>query len=268
LEVFVDQLIAFDKADTALRSRDRAAARGICADYRKKWPASVWDPALVELEQRIDPRERVARPLTTSDLKRRLGEALIAWEAAKANLDYDLTDRTRRSLQAVVKEQGAKVRSIAEGGKDQDRAPAVFALAFSRKADDFYRVQKYARDNSAAVRSMALAGIAARRDPDTSVELLVLVLDDPASNVRSRACEAVAACVSREHYSVDKIAKRLGTFMIEDESRRVRLEAVRALAAIGGSADVAKLEKALSRELDADIRKEVEKAIQTLEKRG
>lgn len=267
-EVFVDQLIAFEKADTALRKGDRAMARSYCEEYRRKWPKSVWMPALEELESRITPRDRAPAPMKTSEVSRTLAEALIKWEAARAARDLDIIDQTRRLLKAMCKSHGGKIRTLAKSGEDRQRAPAVFALAFSASDDDFYAVQKYARDDSAAVRAMALAGIAARRDKETSVELLLLVLDDQKANVRSRACDAVAACVSREHYSVEKIAARLGTMLIDDESRAVRLGAVRALAAIGGAQDVAKLEKGLTRELDDEIRREMKRAIKTLEKRG
>lgn len=268
LEVFVDQLIAFDEADRAVRSGDKAVARQHVAEFRRKWPTAVWMPALDELERRISPSERAVRPMKTSEMNRVLGEALIKWEAAKAKRDYDLLDQTRRLIKALIKDHAAKIRTLAKKGDDQQRGPAVFALAFSADEDDFYSVQKYARDNSAAVRAMALAGLAARADAKTSVELLIITLDDEKANVRARACEAVAACVSREHYSVDKIAARLGELLIDDETAGVRYEAVQALAAVGGQSDIPKLEKALSRELDKEIRREIQRAIRKLEKRG
>lgn len=268
LEGMVDQLIAFDKADTALRKRERGAARQICEDYRRKWPESIWMPALDDLERRTRPATRAPAAMTTSQLSRKLGEALIKWEAARVSRDGDVLDQTRRLLKALVKSHGSKIRSIAKSGDDKQRAPAVFALAFGESDDDFYTVQKYARDERAAVRAMALAGMAARRDKDTSVELLLLVLDDKKANVRARACDAVAACVPREHFSVDKIAGKLGTLMVEDKSRAVRLSAVKALAAIGAEADIPKLEKGLSREIDDEIRDEMKKAVRSLRKQG
>lgn len=266
-DVLIDQLIAFDKAETSLRKGDRKEAFAQCSEYRQKWPKSVWMPALDELERRISPRDRAPAVMKSSELSRTLGESLIKWEAARSKRDVDVLDQTRRLLVALTKEYGSTIRTLAKSGDDKQRAPAVFALAFSADGDDFYLVQKYARDESAAVRAMALAGVAARRDSETSIELLLLVLDDKKANVRARACEAVAACVPREHYSVEKIAERLCVLMLDDKSRSVRLEAVRALAAIGGGADVERLERLLSRELDGEIRKEAEVAIKRLKKR-
>ncbi|MBX3396800.1 MAG: HEAT repeat domain-containing protein [Phycisphaerae bacterium] len=266
-DVLIDQLIVFDKAETSLRKGDRKEAFALCTEYRQKWPKSVWMPALEELERRISPRERAPALMKSSELARTLGEALIKYEAARSKRDVDVLDQTRRLLAALTKEYGSKIRTLAKSGDDKQRAPAVFALAFSAEGDDFYMVQKYARDESAAVRAMALAGMAARRDPETSVELLLLVLDDRKANVRARACEAVAACVPREHYSVEKISERLGVLMLEDDSRAVRLEAVRALSAIGGAVDVERLERVLSRETDSEIRKEAEVAVKRLRKR-
>ena len=103
-------------------------------------------------------------------------------------------------------------------------------------------------------RGMALIGIAARRDPQTNVEMLILRLDDKKASVRARACRAVAACVAREHFSIARVADKVSHLMVYDKKSRVRLEAIRALAAIGAPADIPRLEGALTHEYPVAVR--------------
>ena len=155
--------------------------------------------------------------------------------------------------------------------KDQDdgvRSQAVFALAFSKRQGDLVFVQKAARDESPRVRVMALEGLAARRSPDISAELLLSLCDDEKPAVRRRACEVIAACMTPEHFSAAQLVEKLDHLMIFDESDDVRLAAVRALTAIGSPADVPRFEKALTHELYQDIRAEIEKGIEKLKARG
>jgi len=113
-----------------------------------------------------------------------------------------------------------------------------------------------------------LAALAARRHPETSPELPVVMLDDPEAQVRVRACEAVAACLSPEHYAVAKAVEKLDRLILEDEQPAVRIAAVRALAAIGSAADVAKLEEASAREKNEEVRRELAKALERLRAKG
>ncbi|MFQ5430187.1 MAG: HEAT repeat domain-containing protein [Phycisphaerae bacterium] len=260
----LDQLNAFAEADKLRREKKYADARALCSVFEKKWPRSPWLPVVEELAERARPRNRDTHRLTTSQIKKLLGKSLVAWEAARTNRMYDLMDTTREALAALTRDYGDKLRKIARKGKSKIRAQAVFALAFSDDPGDFNLVQKAARDNSARVRAMALAGLAARGSPKTSVEMLLLVLDDKKASVRSRACRAVASCVSREHYSISKVVEKLKRLMVHDKSSAVRRSAIRALAAAGAPADIPALEDALNHELDRSNRKEIEAAIERL----
>lgn len=264
----VEQLIWFDRANRAKSTGDKAVARRISAEFRRRWPGSNWTPAFDELERAMNPAADRPRELKSSELSRLLGESLIKWEAAINGRDYDIQDQVRRLLSSTCRDYGIDVRRLAKRGPSKQRAPAVFALAFSDSADDFYLVQKYARDDSAAVRAMALAGMAARRDPDTSVELIIIVLADKKAIVRRRACEAAAACVPREHFSIDKICGDLAGLLLNDESRSVRLQAAKALGALGGPSDLKQLDKALSHELETDVRDAVKSAAKSIRQRG
>jgi len=89
-------------------------------------------------------------------------------------------------------------------------------------------------------------------------------LDDKKASVRARACQAVAACVPREHFSIVRLADKLADLMVFDKKRAVRRQAIRALGAICAPADVPRLEDALTHELDKTNRAEIERAIKKL----
>jgi hypothetical protein len=262
----LDQLNVFAKAYKNQLEDEKSAARSLCRRFRDKWPDSIWMPAIDELEDRVSPKKTGPKRLKTSQIKKLLGKGLIAWEAARVNGEYDTMDKTRDGLEQLVKDYRPKVLALAESDKSKTRAQAVFALAFSERSDDFSFVQRATRDNSSRVRGMALAGLAARQDPKTSADMLIILLSDKKPAVRSRACQAVAACINREHLAVAKLVDELNTLMLDDENHAVRQEAVQAIAAIGAPADIQKLEKALTHELNQPTRRAIEKAIKRLEK--
>lgn len=268
VEQELKQLNVFAEALQLQRAGDEGNARSVCARFLDAWPDSLWRPAVEELQAQSTRRVAAAPVLTPSQINDLLGRGVIAWEAARDTLDYDLMDRTRDGLAALIGEHRSRIHALATGGDEAARASAAFALAVGGNEGDFRLAQKAARDNSPRVRAMALAGLAGRASRDTSVELLMLVLADDAPQVRRRACQAVAACVPREHYAIAQLAERLIRVMIDDNDTLVRRHAIRALAAIGAPADIPALEKALTHELDKTNRREIEKAIKNLQERS
>jgi hypothetical protein len=263
-DLIKDQMTVFAAALKQRRlGHDREAQR-LCEQFCQQWPDCMWLPAVEELESQTRRRQQAAKRYSTAELKDLLVKSVIAYEAARTNREYDLMETTRRALAGLAVEYRRNLRKLAQGEDEGDRSRAVFALAFGEDAEYLSFVERAARDRSPQVRAMALAGLAARRSADTSVELLLSLLDDEHTAVRRRACEAVGACVSPEHYSVVNIVEKVGHIMIYDESESTRLEAVRALAAIGAPADIPKLEKALTHELDAGIREAIQSAIEQL----
>lgn len=263
-ERVTEQMIAFSRALGEDREGHKREAYLACNLFRKTWPDSIWMPAVDELEDRVVRRQSETNPFSTKQLDDLLAKTIIQHEAARTNYEYDLLERTHGVLTALADEYRGKLKKIAKGKDAGRRGRAVFVLAFGSQPDDLHLVERAARDKSATVRAMALAGLAARGDRETSAELVIIMLDDEKTSVRRRACQAVAACVSPEHYSVVKAVERLNRLMIYDEDRGVRLEAVRALAAIGAPTDIPKLEKSLTHELDREIREEIHKAIEKL----
>lgn len=262
------ELTEFAAALEAERSNDLRAAGEACRQFRSAHANSLWLPAVEELAGRVEQRLRGKPALSATQLQDALARNLVAYEAARSNQDFDLLDRTRAAVAQLGGDYAARLAKLAKEAPDENaRCQAVFALAFSKRPADFAAVQKYAVDESVKVRSMALAGLALRGDPRTRVEMLMAVLDDKKPQVRRRACEAIAACVPREHFSVAAIIEKLNRLMIHDRNDAVRLEAIRAITALGAPADVPLLEKALTHELNTENRDELDRCIGVLKRR-
>ncbi len=260
----IDQLTVFAQADRALREGDAKAAWEMCGQFRTQWPKSVWAPAVEQLASQARPK-RPPKRFKTSEIEELLAKSFIVWETARRDENFDLMDRTRRTLVELVGDYHTKLYKILRGDDNKARASVVFALALSEDAGDFLYAQKAVGDSSRYVRVAALAGLTARASPETSVETLLGALEDKKASVRARACQAVATCVPREHYSIARAVEKLAEIMIDDEEAGVRQEAIRALRAIGGPPDIARLEKALRHEVDKKNRAEIEAAIKRLE---
>jgi hypothetical protein len=256
------QLSQFADALATHRQGRYQEALDKCRDYRGQWPDSLWIPAVDELEKEVRKTKDPVGPLSPKQVDKLVGRAVAVYEKAAADYDYDRLDRTSRMLRELADQNGEALKRLIRSKSASKRARAAFAMAFSRRENDLYSVQRAAGDDSAKVRAMALAGLAARSSPQTRVELLVGLLDDPKSGVRRRACQAVAACVPPEHYSVVTIVEKLHHLMTEDESDGVRLAAARALGAVGSPVDIGRMREALAAESDDEIRRAINLAIE------
>lgn len=261
------QLNAFANALTRLQGGDKLGAVRACRSFVKRWPKSVWMPAIESLERRASYKKKTVKRLSTKAFRRMLVKAVVAWEAAADRSDHDLLERTRRALQVATRDYRAKLQKMIDGRNDGDRARGIFALAFSSRPADLARIQRAAGDSSVRVRASAFAGIAARRSPDTSPKVLLAGLSDDEPAVRRRACDAVAACIPREHPEIVAFVRQVAQLMSKDKAAGVRRAAVRTVAAIGSRADIAALETAADSEPDESIRDEIQRAIETIRKR-
>ena len=109
-----------------------------------------------------------------------------------------------------------------------------------------------------------MTGLAARRSPMTDPQILLAVLRDEDNLVRRRACDAVAACIPREHSQIVAFVQAVTRLVKSDETAIVRRVAARAMAAIGSRADIDVLQRALESESDDAVRKELRRAIKSL----
>lgn len=262
-ELLVQQLNVFAEALGRSNRKDYAGASEACRQFRATWPRSIWMPAVDELQLRLV-SGGPSKQMKTSQVLDAITQCLVAWEGAMKSQEYDVLDRTTETLIQLNETARSKILKLTRDDKSKARAAAAFALAFSVEPGDFQTLQKATRDASPRVRGMALAGLAARADPNTSAEILLLRLSDGHPMVRSRACRAVAACIPREHYSITQIAKKLSELVVNDESSTVRREAIRAIAAVGAPTDISMLEAARQKERNERNREEIDRAITRL----
>ncbi|MCZ6815568.1 MAG: HEAT repeat domain-containing protein [Planctomycetota bacterium] len=262
--VNVKQLNAIAGAVTDLASGDKQAAYYACRAFHDRWPESDWMPAVESIERRATHRKKTAKRLSPRQFAKLLRKSTVAWRAALENEDFDLLSRTRLALQAAADDYRSRLRKIMKSKDDADRGRAVFAIAFSSRPADLALVEKGVEDSSSIVRALALTGLAARRSPMTDPQILLAALRDEDNLVRRRACDAVAACIPREHSQIVAFVQGVTRLVKSDETAIVRRVAVRALAAIGSRADIDVLQRALESESDDAVRKELQRAIKSL----
>ncbi|HPF39800.1 MAG TPA: HEAT repeat domain-containing protein [Phycisphaerae bacterium] len=266
-ELLRQQLNVFAGALTRSSRKDYAGVSEACRQFRSTWPGSIWTPAFDELQMRSIAGGAPDR-MKTSEVLDAIRQCVVLWETATKNQEYDELDRTRETLIRLNEASRSKILKLTRDDSSKTRAAAAFALAFSPEPSDLQNVHKATRDASPRVRGMALAGLAARGDPGTNTEILLLRLSDGHPMVRARACRAVAACVAREHYAIAQVAKQLNEMLVSDESETVRREAIRAIAAVGAPADIAHLQSAKEKETSARNRAEIDRAIERLRELG
>ena len=252
---------------SALKKQDEAnpkEAAALCKQFRKQWPQSRWLPAVVDLEGQLAATGRQPPAYDEEQINDILIKTIITYEAARASREHDILESARAALARIASDYTSKLVRIVKTGDEGSRSRAVFAIAFSRRPQDAERVIGAIGDASPKVRAMALAGLAARGTAKISADALLGALGDADATVRRRAGEAVAACVSRENLAVARLVEKLDRLMVHDKNAGVRLSAVRAIAAIGAPADIPLFEKALTHELNQDIRREIEAGIKKL----
>ncbi len=245
------------------RGRQVEAVRR-CKAFREKWPNSRWLPAVAQLETQASPDKGGSGKLSTRKLRELITRSIITWEAARNSGEHDLAEKTQKVFARLAEEYRDKLVEMSRDKDDAVRAGAAFALAFGTKPEDVDRVHRALRDKSTQVRSLALAGLAARRPENIKPKTLLALLDDTDAAVRRRACQAIAACIPPEHFSIVEVVEKIDHVMIHDDKDIVRREAIRTLAVIGAPADVPKLEQALKHELNQGIRAEIDLAIRAL----
>lgn len=249
------------------QSRKWSAASASARLFAEGFADGPWRPAAEWIERQCAEQLASARKLRAEELKKTLAELVVRWEAATADDDDDLIERTRAAYRQLLARHSADIRALLSGADDNIRAIAVFAWAFGGSLEHGDAVARAARDRAPRVRAWAANGLAAIGDPDTDPELLRKLLADDDAEVRARACQAVAAC----NPPGEPLAGRTrdGVLaLLEDVQRRTRYEAARTLGAIGSAVDLAALERAQASERDAGVQEALEQAAAAIRRRG
>lgn len=263
----VRQLNDFASALTELNANNRSGAIRACDRFRATWPDSVWMPALEALAVRASPKPAQAARLSATEVREALAKAFVAWQAAIDKNDAEQKSKTRRVLRELATEYRGRVKTQAESDNVSQRASAYFALAFGDRPADLALVIKGCKDAAPEVRLLSVMGLIARKDPATDPQTLKALLNDGDRAIRRLACEAIAACIERDHPEKAGMIAALNQVMQHDRADKTRRAAVQAIAALGSANEIPLLEKALRSEADAAVRAELEKSVEVLRKR-
>jgi len=264
----VRQLNDFASALTELNANNKSGAIRACDRFRATWPDSVWMPAVEALALRASPRIEQAARLSADQVREALAKAFVSWQAANEKNDPDMKAKARRVLKELATEYRGRVKMFAESDVESQRASAYFAMAFGERPADLALVIKGCKDPAASVRLLSVMGLIARKDPATDPQALKTLLTDPDRAIRRLACEAVAACIERDHPEKAGMIAAVNQVMLHDRADKTRRAAVLAIAALGTANEIPLLEKALRSEADSGVRAEIEKAMVALRNRG
>jgi len=262
------QLNDFASALADLNAGSKGKAAQACERFRATWPDSVWMPAVDALQTRASDRPPTVERLTAAQVQDALAKSFIAWQAALEKDDPDLKAKTRRALKGLATDYRGRLRTMSQSQDESQRASASFGLAFGERPADLGIVIKGCKDASPTVRLLSVMGLIARKDPATDVATLKTLLTDSDRAIRRLTCEAIAACIERDHPERDAMIAALNQVMQHDRADKTRRAAVTALATLGSAQDIPLLEKALRSEADSPVREEIERAIEALRKRG
>lgn len=263
----VRQLNDFASALTELNAKNKSGAARACDRFRATWPDSVWMPAVEALSARAADKPAQLVRLSAAEVREALAKAFVSWQAAIEKNDAELKAKTRRVLKELATEYRGRVKTLAESDNASHRAGAYFALAFGERPADLALVIKGCKDSASEVRLLSVMGLIARKDASTDPQTLNALLVDPDRAIRRLACEAIAACIERDHPEKAGMIAALNQVMQHDRADKTRAAAVRAIAALGSASEIPLLEKALRSEAESAVRAEIEKAIGVLQNR-
>lgn len=262
----VAQLEAFAAALELRRGGDGPATRRACEEFRERWPESAWSAGIERLGAEVRAPEPPADDL--GPVLRELVLSLKQWQEATARNDEKELERVRGTLEKLADRRGDMLGKLLAGEDANQRAAAAFALAFATVADPREKLEKAGRDSEARVRAWALHGLALRRDRKSDRKLLIERLADEDTQVRARACQAVAACLPRDCREMRDVRQRLAELLERDKSDVTRLFAARALVEVATAEQLPALRRAAKHETSRTVRERIEAAIDRLSKRA
>lgn len=261
------QLVDFGRAWDAFRTGQTDAVRELCETFRRRWPDSRWSAATDYLEKRPAPRAENDTSAEADLVRQALASLVARWQAAASGTDEAALKPVRSAYERVLRERRPAIVRLASAADENTRSIAVFALAFGDPSDDAGIVVQAARDGSPRVRAWAIYALAVRGVRDVDVSLLMDRLNDADGNVRARACQAVAACVSMDSTAMPKLRARIADVLRSDRFDAARYRAAEALALIGGKDELALLRRAVKHETERPMREHLERMAIRLSKR-
>lgn len=254
----------------AVAAEKRGSPEAALAKARRfltRWPDAAWRPVAEQLIERLAPppaeHARAAPFADEGELQRQLAAAVERWQKATREHDERALSGLREWFEQVVAANRDAVVSLLPAADPGARAVGVFALAFSEHDLDLVAMQEAAGDADGRVRAWAAYGLAIRGDAQTDFGTLRLLVGDEDTNVRARACEAVAACVPADSRDARRACRLLLARLADDEDA-VRYQAASALTHLATRADLPRIEAVRKRETTAAVREILDRLLQIL----
>jgi len=261
------QLNDFASALADLNAGSKGQAAQACERFRATWPNSMWMPAVDAMQTKATKRPPKVARLSAEEVQQALAKSFVAWQAALERDDLDLKAKTRRALKGLATDYRGRLRTMTQSNDESLRASACFAIAFGERPADLGMVIKGCKDPSPTVRLLSVMGLIARKDEATDTATLKGLLKDSDRAIRRLTCEAIAACIARDHPEVASMIEAVDQVMQHDRADKTRRAAVVAIAALGTAKDIPLLEKALRSEAESSVRDAIEQSISILNKR-
>lgn len=261
-----DALIDLAEMVVLLRQKQYAEVSQRAEEFKGTYGETVWLPTATYLAAQADARSEASEPLPLEALVKALTTATVNWQSSARTGDLTEEELSRRVFEELNRKNRDDLVRLARGEDTVIRSMATFALGFGTVPADLVAITASARHANERVRAWAAYAMAIRGAPDVETDLLAALLTDEDAQVRTRACQAVGASVRPS----SEDAARFRTALIErlaDEAATVRREAAEALGMIGTAADVSAIQAAVERELDADTRDAMSRAIARLRHR-
>ncbi len=263
--LLIDQINAVGDLISDKNAGKFAAARDGCASFLKKWPDSLWRPAVDYLAREMDSKLNPA--VAEAEFRVRVVETLRKWRAANEGEKADEIEAARKEMKQLADGCRPRLLKLLTGDSQNMRAAAVFTLAFGSDPDNAKRIEAAMKDASPRVRSWALYGLTELRRAPTDAGVFLVALNDDDPGVRARACAAAAECVPRGSPQMPAIRDRVFQLLRDDMRDGTRRAAAITMGIIGTAEDLPRLRKGIKHETSRPIRERIERAIATIEAR-
>lgn len=263
--LLIDQINAVGDLITDKNAGKFAAARDGCAAFLKKWPDSLWRPAVDYLAREMNSKLNPA--VADAEFRIRVVETLRKWRSANDGEKPDEIEAARAELKQLADGSRDRLLKLTTADGQNLRAASIFALAFGSNPDNARRIEAAMKDPSPRVRSWALYALTELRHAPADAGVFLVALNDDDPGVRARACAAAAECISPTSPQMPAIRDRVFQLLRDDMRDSTRRAAAIAMGIIGTADDIPRLRKGIKHETSRPIRERIERAIASIEAR-
>jgi hypothetical protein len=256
-------LIDVSELVTIADQGDPASIARAANAYLRTHPHSPWKPVATQYLEMLAAAADARLQREHMELIAGVAALAVRWQEAARQGSEPSLSRLARELTHVAEHHEEELRILLTSQDANVRSLAVFALGFG-PAENLPVVTAVTQDEHPRVRAWAYFALAQLADERTDLAVLQLGLDDPDSNVRARAAQAVAACWPAHAEQADAVRDRL-IELLTDEDAVVRAQAGLALLRFAGPQARDAIQHALAKETDPHVREQLAACAAALE---